>query len=168
MTTTQRTAFDFTIQKVTKLNTWIFIAVRNQVVSGEINCFKFEEFISQNVEEYCVWSQPWNNNFMELTLPDGSKISQGGSQTSSSNPSPVVTGSQNIQNVVGNNQNTNSPAQAPSTSGSSATPIVGGFSQSNTQSLSILEQAAQDFLLRTVSMLSSWTLTNVKTQVVAG
>lgn len=161
-----------------KLNTWIFTEVRNQVVSGEINCFKFKEFVSQNVEEYCVWSQIWNNNFMELSLPNGSKITQGGSQAPTS-PSPIVSTPQSNGNLMVGSANPPAPAPAsapaptPTPVQSSPGPsgaqiVVGGFSQSNTQALSTLEKGAQDFLLRMIPMLSSWTLINVRTQIVAG
>jgi len=36
--------------------------------------FNFRDPVSKQSEVYSVWIQSWNNNFMELTLPDNSKI----------------------------------------------------------------------------------------------
>ncbi len=36
--------------------------------------FTFKDPITKQIEMYSIWSQSWNDNFMELTLPDSSKI----------------------------------------------------------------------------------------------
>ena len=61
------------------LTGWTLVSVRTQVVAGENICFTYKKDGTEETQEYCVWSQVWNNNFMELTLPDGTVITSGGS-----------------------------------------------------------------------------------------
>ena len=73
LTKIQQDAFNFIIKNVPKLNTWAFTNVKSKIVAGEINCYTFSDFVGGATEEYCVWSKIWEN-FMELTLPNGQKI----------------------------------------------------------------------------------------------
>ena len=75
----QTQANNYVLASVPKLATWNLINTRTQNVSGQNNCFTYQNPVDQKTEEYCVWSQPWNNNFMQLTLPDGTKLVSGGS-----------------------------------------------------------------------------------------
>ena len=50
-------------------DTGALVSFRTQVVAGINYQFKFE-----NVDNVTVWSQPWNNNFLEVTLPNGNKV----------------------------------------------------------------------------------------------
>ena len=47
------------------------VSFRTQVVAGVNYHFKFANLAN----DVTVWSQPWNNNFLEVTKPDGSKVS---------------------------------------------------------------------------------------------
>ena len=74
----QKQSLEFINASVPKLSTWKLGNRTTQIVAGERNCFFFKEPSSQAEEQYCVWSQPWMNNFMQLTLPDGTVLTTGG------------------------------------------------------------------------------------------
>jgi hypothetical protein len=61
------------------LSRWVLSKLESQLVAGRRYCFTFEDPKSTITEQYCVWSQPWNNNFLEITLPDGSRINNNSS-----------------------------------------------------------------------------------------
>jgi len=63
------------LDNVAKLSTWQLVSLESQVVSGMKYSFTFKDPLTKQSEVYNVWSQSWNNNFIELTLPDNSKIS---------------------------------------------------------------------------------------------
>lgn len=56
------------------MSTWELVSLESQVVSGMKYYFTFKDPITKQIEMYSIWSQSWNDNFMELTLPDSSKI----------------------------------------------------------------------------------------------
>ena len=92
---TQLQAEKFVVANVPKLSTWTLVSVRTQIVAGDKYCFTFKDPKSTKTEEYCVISQPWLNDYMYMTLPDGTQVSSGGaSATTTNTPStPTATGS---------------------------------------------------------------------------
>jgi len=49
-------------------------SAREQVVAGMNICFTYENIS----EEICVWSKPWENDFLEFIGPDGKAYVKGG------------------------------------------------------------------------------------------
>ena len=81
---TEKKAMEF-VKKNVDLEGWKLDSVKTQIVAGQNICFTYEKNDSEETQEYCVWSKPWDNNFMELTLADGTKITQGGSNNLQTN-----------------------------------------------------------------------------------
>ena len=54
----------FVKENVAKLDTWTLIGANFQIVSGTKTCFTYENPENKKeIEEYCVLSQPWNDNY---------------------------------------------------------------------------------------------------------
>lgn len=64
-------ALHFLRSKVPEVATLPLATYATQVVAGANHFFTFVGHDGT----YTVWSQPWNNGFLEITLPDGNKIS---------------------------------------------------------------------------------------------
>ena len=58
----------FVQSKVPLLANANVVFVRKQVVAGMNYCFTFD---ANPNNEYCVWSKPWEKNFLQLTTPEG-------------------------------------------------------------------------------------------------
>jgi hypothetical protein len=87
LTLDEQNAENFVLDNVPSLNNWTLISGRSQIVSGVNYCFDYKQSSYANTtQEYCVWSQPWNNDFLQLTLPNGTKIVSTLNATNSTSP----------------------------------------------------------------------------------
>ena len=56
------------------------LTYKDQVVAGMNYCFTYDSETQPGSRktEICVWSKPWENNFLQVRRPDGSVIKAGG------------------------------------------------------------------------------------------
>ena len=85
----QTDALNFIYKNVPALLSWTLTGVKNQIVAGENNCFTFLNTVTKKTQSYCVYSKSWENNYMELTLSDGTIVTSGGISAPAPAPAPA-------------------------------------------------------------------------------
>jgi hypothetical protein len=64
------------VREIPEYRDAVLIEVKTQVVAGIMYHLVYE---SKSVKHLLkVWSQPWNNKFLQITLDNGKKIVKGG------------------------------------------------------------------------------------------
>lgn len=94
----QTDALNFIYKNVPALLSWTLTGVKNQIVAGENNCFTFLNTVTKKTQSYCVYSKSWENNYMELTLSDGTIVTSGG--ISAPAPAPAPSGSTSTNSLT--------------------------------------------------------------------
>jgi hypothetical protein len=77
-----KTIDTFIRANVPRVANWKLVHISQQVVAGMNYCYTYQEGSTDqhgkdsNSEEICVWSQPWMDDFLQLTTQDGTVVTQ--------------------------------------------------------------------------------------------
>lgn len=75
----EKALYDFIVENVPDVQGYALFYVESQVVAGSNTCFHFITY-DDTVKKYCIWSKPWQNNYLRLKTPEGDIFESGGWQ----------------------------------------------------------------------------------------